>query len=325
VVLVLVALLTALVVELVHLAGGQRVAAERTLEDLQLSYALRSGYYRALLYLQADAETAADVDTLREPWAQPIRFRAGEADVLVQIEDAERFINVSKLIRPNGDRCARVANILTNLGISIGQDTTVPERLADYMDADGTGPFESGAKNALLFHPEEVLRIPDVPPAVWLGSSETQGAARGYLEFITIWPRVAAQQCPPPGQTGPSDMKVNLNTAGAEVLSALFDPPNPSYAQALVSWRQGTAPDGTPNAFRSIADVGAALNDPQAASALQDVAVFRSRYFIVKVKTRVRGVEEGHVFVVERASGNRFVLQTHYRMPEFLYAQAPES
>lgn len=324
IVITMVALLTVLVVELVLMAGNQRLAADMTLADLQISYALRSGYYRARLYLEADTESGGGADHLHERWAESLAFTVGDAQVLVEIRDAERGINVSRLIEQDGDPCGRVRGILAELGAMQGLDPAVPEALIDYMDPDTIGTYETGAHDALLYHPEEVLRIDGVERDQWVGEVEETGTTPGYLDFITIWPREASEACPGEAEAGPCDMKVNLNTAPREVLAALFSPPNSAYADMMIQWRDTVLGDGSHQVFQSAADVTSAIGDAAAAAFIQGVSVYSSSIFVIRVKARSGSVEEGHVFVVKRGDEGTIELLTHYRLPDAIYTSAPD-
>ena len=73
----LVMLLVVLVGSMVISVSHSRLVADNYLDDLQNTYALRSGYHHALLYLQVDQKESGSVDTLHERWAKEISLTVG--------------------------------------------------------------------------------------------------------------------------------------------------------------------------------------------------------------------------------------------------------
>jgi len=288
--------LVILVVVILQMAASSlhnRTLAENHLSDLQNTYGARAGLTRALLYLQADQETSADIDSLREPWASPIEFDLGKAHVRVQICDAERFINLSMLSNDKGEPNAPVVAQLKRLVKNLKLTPDIADRIIDYIDADTKGEFEARAKNDKLFNLEELLRIEGITPEIVYGGVLPDGERKGLREFLTIWPKTAA------GAAAPGT--VNINTAPVEVLWSLSDLMTQGVAEAIVAYRAQPGADGKPQEFSKPDDLKRVqgMNDGIYSSLQGQIAV-KSSTFEVRARGPVGKVEKAWVYVVQR-------------------------
>jgi general secretion pathway protein K len=312
--LLLLAILIVLVGQLTITTLHNRTVAENQLADLQNTLGLRSGYHRAKLFLQADAERAAAVDSVNEAWAAPVEFDLGKAHVKVAVQDSERLLDLSHLVDDNGERQTTVSAQLKRLASLLLHPPDVAERILDYVDADTKGDYEAGARNARLLNLEELLRIPGVPPGVLYGGLVEGLEKKGLLEFVTIWPRTL------PAAPG----AVNANTAPAEVLAALSEKMSLALAQAIVQARGARNPDGTYQEVQAPEDLKkvSGMTDEVFAS-LAGLVLAKSSTFEVKVRSAVGNVEKAWTYVVTRTPEGTSLLGAQ-RTSDFLSVRPPE-
>lgn len=294
--LLVLVLLVVVILQMTATSLHNRTLAENHLADLQNTYGARAGLTRAMLYLQADQEQAAELDSLREPWATPLEFDLGKAHVRVQICDAERFINLSQLSNDKGEPNAPVVAQLKRLVKNLKLTPDIADRILDYIDADTKGEFEARAKNDKLFNLEELLRIEGVTPEIVYGGVFPDGERKGLREFLTIWPKTA--------EGGATPGTVNINTAPVEVLWSLSDLMTQGVAEAIVAYRTQPGPDGKLQEFSKPDDLKRVqgMNDGIYTSLQGQIAV-KSSTFEVRARGTVGKVEKAWVYVVQRKAG----------------------
>lgn len=297
-----------------------RTVVENNLSDLQNTYGARSGYYKALLYLQADLEKAPDVDAPNEKWAQPLEFELGRSRVRVTVRDAERCVNLSRLVNDKGEVNAVVAAQLHRLVRFLRHPPDAADRIIDFIDGDNRGAYERGARNARLFSVDELLQVDGLPREVLYGGMIGGEEKKGLLDFITIWPRKSPEGAPSlPGT-------VNANTAPVEVIMALSDKMTPGVAEAIVAHRMAQQPDGRFQSFTSVQDVRqvSGMNDEIFLSISTQLAV-RSEIFEVQSRSSSGNIEKAWVYVVHRAKGaKKLTLLASHRVNDFLSVRLPE-
>ncbi|GLK88431.1 type II secretion system minor pseudopilin GspK [Pseudomonas turukhanskensis] len=207
-------------------------------------YAL-GGETLAKAMLKRDARAGAPGQTgdhLGEPWARPMPpFALDESGVLnVRIEDLSGRFNLNSLVhREQVDALAvrRFQRLLLRLGIV----APYAERLVDWLDQNQEPTGSEGAEDNqyLLAKPAyrpANRRLQDVSELrLLLGMTE--------VDYRRLQPYVSAL---------PSDAALNVNTAGAMVLSSLADGLAPAVAQGVVQARGATG----------FASVEAFLNQP---------------------------------------------------------------
>lgn len=338
IVLTLVMLLVVLVAQLVLTATYTRLSARNYMADLQNTYGLRAAYSYSLLYL--DDAVAENAVHKHHPWAQPISIEAGDAQVEARIDDEAGKIDISRLVTADGTVCLRVRQIVERLVAILGADPSIPERLADYLDADTTGPYEAGAKNDLFYQPEELLRAIGAPNQVpsnqALGGYDEDGAWQaGLLDFLTIWPRekAPAGSCREEnGQAvGNGGLTVNFNTAPREVLLALSDQMTDQNVGAILAWRESPDAEGNPQIFASAGDVQSAMQDDGAYQTISDLVGTTGAVFRITARSRVGELEKAWIYVVGRGGqgepggASKWQLLASYRRNDFLYLTGPES
>jgi len=291
-------------------ASHNKSVAENATSDLATSYAMKAGYYQSRLYLEADAERAADVDSTNERWSQPIEFAIGGTRTTVKIADAASKINLAAMVNDRGEPVDRIYQQVQRLAVSLGHPEDVAARILDYQDADTRGDFEAGARNEPMTTLDELQRIDGIAREVLYG----EGEKKGILRFVTVWPRAAASGTPPPeGQPAPPAQpgagttgQINVNTAPAEVLLALDDDMTPAIAAAIVAHRGERAQDGSYQHFKTVQDVSAVQG--MTAELLQKISpacVVKAAAFEIHVTAVSGAVEKGWLYVVTRAAGQQ--------------------
>jgi general secretion pathway protein K len=271
-------------------------SAERS--RIQSAWILTGALDWARLILREDARANPGVDHLAEPWAVPLEearlstFLAADRNTAAdpnseaentflsgQIIDQQSLLNVNNLavrgvLSPVW--LVRFQRLFDLLGLPQSQLNSLTEnlRFASDLNADNRSS------------PQARLVPTRVEQLVWLGLPlETVAALQPY---ITVLPA--------------SDVKVNLNTAGAEVIYAAVNGITMADAQRLVAEREQAH-------FRTLA--GAQQLMPQHTAALTEGTVgVGSSYFEVIGRLRLN-----ELIVQERSlvSRNGTVVNTLYR------------
>lgn len=180
------------------------------------------------------------VDHLSEAWAKPLQpFTLDEGGVLnVRIEDPSGRFNLNSLVNQeqvNDQAVARFRRLLLRLGIV----EPYAERLVDWLDSDQEPTGGDGAEDNqyLLAKPAYRTanrRLQDISELrLLLGMTE--------VDYRRLLPYVSAL---------PADVGLNVNTAGAMVLSCLADGLTPDIAQGIIQAR-GAKGFATVEAFNS--------------------------------------------------------------------------
>lgn len=236
------------------------------------------------------------VDHLGEAWAKPLQpFALDEGGVLtVQIQDLSGRFNLNSLVRQqqvNELAVSRFRRLLLRLGIT----TPYAERLVDWLDADQEPTGGEGAEDNqyLLAAPAYRTanrRMQDVSELrLLLGMTEAD--YRRLLPYVSALPEEAG---------------INVNTAGAMVLSCLADGLTPSTAQGLIAAR-GNQGFKTIDSFLSQPTLSGAGVDAQGLAVgsqhfqvISEVRMGDRRQIVV---SRVQRDEQGRVRVLARDLG----------------------
>jgi len=208
------------------------------------------------------------VDHRGEPWARgmrPIEVDGTRVDATISDEQAK--FNVNNLADANGPRAADVAAFRRLLS-SIDLPESLADAVVDWIDADDniTSPA-SGAEDPYYLGLDPPYRAANRP---MVDVTELL-LVRGFDEdrFRRLLPYVTAL---------PVATKVNVNTASAELLSAVVKGLTTAEARSLVAAR-----DKQP--FFSKADFGQRLPEPATDSANELLDV-RTDYFVVRSTVR---------------------------------------
>jgi general secretion pathway protein K len=257
------------------LMARQQVAIRSTSNQLDIRQALHyaeGGEALAQALLQRDllqGDRQAPVDHLGEAWAQPLPpFKLDEdGEIRVLIEDPSGRFNLNSLVRQgqvNEPAIAQFRRLLLRLGI----DEPYPERLKDWLDADQEPSGSYGAEDNLYLLVQPPYRaanreMGDVSELRLLAGMQVEHYRR-LLPFVSALP---------------AEVPLNINTAGALVLSSLADGLDPDQAQALVLARGKSG-------FRDLQSF-LALPGMAGLGAGEDGLAVNSQYFQVTSEVRV--------------------------------------
>ena len=260
------------------------------------------------LILREDAISAqgAAADHLDEPWAlavqesklstflsQDQQWREGDAEVFLsgQISDAQARMNVMNLL-DNGQvsplALARFAALFERLGLPLGELQALAQQLQASVQASQpqrTPPQDTAtpAAAAALMpqHPSQL---------VWLGLSP--GTLAALQPHITVLPEATP---------------VNLNTASAEVLSAMLPGLDLAQARQAVAQRQRGHWASLNAAQEALGPAGRLLDEKQHS--------VQSRYFEVQGRMRIDNVVQQETALVRR-EGNQVRMLWRVRSPQ---------
>jgi type II secretory pathway component PulK len=293
--LLLIALLFVLVLQISFSSKLLVRVTNNSLDDLRVTYALRSGYQYGSLYIASDSENHLDSDNLHEDWSQPLEtLQVGESSVEVRIDDEQRRFNIGRLVvgeTVNEKLIEQIDRLAEILGIDI--EDSIGERIRDYIDKDTEGDFEAGAKNEPLFNLDEIFRIPGIDPTVWSGTAGGEAeATEGLLPYLTIYPPVFGRDQQP---------QINVNTAPAVVIQALSEEMTEDIAVNIVEHRTGEDENGEPIVYRSPSDL---LNvDGMTQEILSTITPFittRSFFFTIHSTASSGNIRRSAFYVVRR-------------------------
>jgi general secretion pathway protein K len=248
------------------------------------------------LILREDAMSAqsAAADHLGEPWALPVQesklstflsqdqqWREGDAEVFLsgQITDAQSRMNVMNLLQDgqiSAPALARFAALFQRLGLPLGELQTLAQQLQASLQASrvnlaSTNPGTNIPGAAPLL-PQQTAQL------VWLGLSP--GTLTALQAHITMLPEATP---------------VNLNTASAEVLSAVLPGLDLASARQAVSQRQRGHWASLNAAQEALGPSGRLLDDKQHS--------VQSRYFEVQGRMRIDNVVQQETALVLREGG----------------------
>jgi general secretion pathway protein K len=245
------------------------------------------------LILREDAISAqgAAADHLGEPWALPVQesklstflsqdqqWREGDAEVFLsgQISDAQSRMNVMNLLQDgqiSAPALARFAALFQRLGLPLGELQTLAQQLQASLQASkaNTNPGTNSPGAAPLL-PQQTAQL------VWLGLSP--GTLAALQPHITVLPEATP---------------VNLNTASAEVLSAVLPGLDLASARQAVSQRQRGHWASLSAAQDALGSSGRLLDDKQHS--------VQSRYFEVQGRMRIDNVVQQETALVLREGG----------------------
>ena len=248
------------------------------------------------LILREDAISAqgAAADHLGEPWALPVQesklstflsqdqqWREGDAEVFLsgQITDAQSRMNVMNLLQDgqiSAPALARFAALFQRLGLPLGELQTLAQQLQASLQASkatqaSTNPGTNSPGAAPLL-PQQTAQL------VWLGLSP--GTLAALQPHITVLPEATP---------------VNLNTASAEVLSAVLPGLDLASARQAVTQRQRGHWASLSAAQDALGSSGRLLDDKQHS--------VQSRYFEVQGRMRIDNVVQQETALVQREGG----------------------
>jgi general secretion pathway protein K len=251
------------------------------------------------LILREDAMSAqsAAADHLGEPWALPVQesklstflsqdqqWREGDAEVFLsgQITDAQSRMNVMNLLQDgqiSTPALARFAALFERLGLPLAELQSLAQQLPASLQASrasraSQAPSSTGtnSEGPAALMPQQTAQL------VWLGLSP--GTLAALQAHITLLPEATP---------------VNLNTASAEVLSAVVPGLDLASARQAVAQRQRGHWASLNAAKEALGPSGRLLNDKQHS--------VQSRYFEVQGRMRIDNVVQQETALVQREGG----------------------
>ena len=248
------------------------------------------------LILREDAISAqgAAADHLGEPWALPVQesklstflsqdqqWREGDAEVFLsgQITDAQSRMNVMNLVEDgqiSPPALARFAALFERLGLPLAELQTLAQQLQASLQAN---KVDQASTNRATPNPGPAALMPQqAAQLVWLGLSP--GTVAALQAHITVLPEATP---------------VNLNTASAEVLSAVLPGMDLASARQAVTQRQRGHWASLNAAREALGPNGRLLDEKQHS--------VQSRYFEVQGRMRIDNVVQQETALVRRDGG----------------------
>ncbi len=295
IVLLTITLLTIIVVEFTQSAQVETHFALSTRNGLQAIYLARSGMNVAEALLVLDKQLNP-TDSDDDIWARPMPpLPVGDGTAALRVQDEGRRLNLNAMVQ-KGWQVPQRRRVFERLFDVLGADKRVLAAIGDWLDADGDPssdppgaeqPYYLGltppivVRNGPMLTMRELLQVRGVTPRLF---------AR-LQEFVTVLPN--------------DDLKVNVNTAPAEVLYALSDGllADPGVVDRLIATRRekpfssptnltNDVVPGWPRAFQ-LGGVNATDIDT------------KSVFFRIEAAGQVNDVTRGIVALVQRGEGLR--------------------
>lgn len=288
VVLLTITLLTIVVVEMTDKAQVETHMALSARNALQATYLARSGINVAEALVSIDGMISPGSDGPGDFWARPYPpLPIGDGVATFRVRDEARFLNVNDVFSGGSLRPERL-DVFRRLFTVLGVDPRILMAIVDWMDADATPivtppgaeqPYYLGlrppvrVRNGALLTLRELLLVRGITPTVL---ARLEG-------FVTVLPSSGS-------------LKVNINTASAEVLYSLSDGMlgDPGVVDRLISMRDTAAFTAPSEALRNVTGLEQALGSGK------DFIDTNSAYFRLEAVGEVDEVRRGIVEVVKR-------------------------
>lgn len=261
--------------------------------DRKNYYAARGGVVLAKSLLEKDSQEDPTRDTLGDDWAESGQLQnitIGDVATRITVTDQERLLNINRLTSKQNSDFARIHESLMRLVEILELDQEgelgIAERITDYLDDDEEGEYEDGAKNAALTTIEEMVKIPGITSRILYGYTNDEGEQiKGLADFVGLW------------GTG----RVNLNTAGMEVLQAISPEISEEDADNIVTYRADQEPFNTPADLINVAGLSDIYQRDR--QLMQHVTTV-STYFEVRIKAEKDNVKKDVRAILRRQGKN---------------------
>lgn len=245
-------------------------------------------FVRAVL---STSGATSDIDALTEVWAQPLPETKLLNDVYMKgyIIDEQSKFNVNSLVfggRPNGDMIIRFINLLSFLNLPVSLSYNLANYITDRQ-------FQNFIVNEYLDH---------VPPYQPAGRQLTDLSelvlVKGFDPLIINKLKNYVTAIPLDNST----IKVNVNTASAEVIATITNLPLP-IAQRFTIYRSQHPFHNRAEIETFLTDNGVDLKDTDSNIVLNDLDV-KSSYFTIHAVLHNRDYLFNWVALVYRADRN---------------------
>ena len=283
------------------LALGETVwlRQSQNMADRAQAESLRQGAlgYAAIL-LARDGNQPNKTDHLKELWAQPLPpLPVEDGMIAFTVSDAQSRFNLNNLVGtgvPGNDNIAIFQRLLTSQGLDPGLSAALRDWLDPTSNTRTGGSLDT-----------EYLNLPQPYRAAnqALSSVDELRLVKGFSADVveTLRPYVIALPMTMP-------TPINVNTAGEQVLAALFaTPPPPAVLKALLEKRADTP-------FESVAQFNASLpaGTPVPTASLIDV---KTGYFLVTIDIVYGRLQRRTVALIERPLGKPASVVWHQLPP----------
>ncbi len=225
-------------------------------------------------------------DSLKSLWNRPIPLiKIDDSVISIEVEDLERFFDINSIVSPNGsvdkDHLKQFGNLLKSQDIN----PDLANSVVDWIDGDDLATQPSGSeipkkgvkkiKNSYIDSLEELYLIENFDREMLLPQINRGEKTSGVLPLICVKNRG----------------KININTAGKEVIMSLDEELTDSMAQLIIDSR-------AEKTFEKLSDLRdlAGFNDELIAR-ISNTADVKSEYFRFKVEI-IKGDEKTIVTAV---------------------------
>ncbi|MBA3009081.1 MAG: general secretion pathway protein GspK [Proteobacteria bacterium] len=276
---------------LARITGESVMATGKETDDFIAREMALSGIHLAMAILADDA-AKNEIDSVQEDWANPKKISEAvgqlgftQGKLLLTITDELGKLQVNALLQAfpghelNRDQQLLWENFLsTRIAPDKSEDprdvAAIINSLKDWLDSgdDDAVTGLSGAEsdyylglesphacgNGPFNQVSELLNVKGITPALLdIGTKEeppTDEPLKKALEFSDVFTVYGMAKAPLGAKTYGFPGKININTAGIDVLAALFPRGMEDLAQDLIDFREETAQDGT--TFINLLDKG---------------------------------------------------------------------
>ncbi len=282
--------LTLLIVLILEFSQGMRVearAAANFRDDIKAYYLARSGITFAIAVLEDDYKTNPNYDALDESWAQKLPpIPLGDGFVSVEITDESGKINVNKISAGSNMRTFMI-NLLKQFELeeyaanaivdwrdyNDGERETQPEGAESHYYESLEDPYEAKNKD---FDSLQELRL-----VKWLDNE----VYNKVQKFLTVH----------------SEDKININTAGKEVIKSLSDNITGEDADEIIAFR-GESPFQDLTTLKNY--IFSYIVDPTEQQKISSAVTFSSNYFSIISRGEVNQSQKIVRAVVKRQAGS---------------------
>ncbi len=282
-VLVIVALLSAMIVELAFSTRVDLRLTETFRDSTQAYYLARGGIEVGKAFIASDQLVNVDAFPVED------HFISLSTKDLGGRLDLNRLVTSSG-VNPDSIFIDRFTRLFTSLGLNNAEIDERIDALIDWIDTDNH-PRSSGAENEHYGNLNPPRSTKNAP----LDRVDEISQIRGFSpEFIdSLRPHVTVY----------AEAKVNINSATAEVLMALSDDIDAAAAQNLIEYRQTTP-------LKKSADLQDVTGLSTAArSALSIYGQYESRFFELTTRAEVNDGRRTIVAVIQKGSANPLYLR----------------
>ncbi len=286
------ALITAMLVVAIAATVGTYLATSGPLWQRQVgnltertqAEAIREGAYGFVSWVLTKDAQQGKTDNLTEEWAKPRTLPIEKGTITVSISDAQARFNINNLVNDKGAPDAASIGMFERLLASQGLDAALRDAVVDWLDAD-TQARPDGAED---------IDYLNMDPGYRAGNQRLQSVDE--LRLIKGFTAEAVEKLRPYVAALPAGTSINVNTASATIVSAMFPNLFGSVATAVVSARDRKPFDSPAQLLEQLPP-----GHPQPA-VRYDV---KTAYFYVNTEIRVGRLLRRSVALVRRANDGK--------------------